>query len=66
MKNKIKVLRAEHEITLEKLSRALGMSIKTLSFIENRKVEPTVASMRKIAGFFGKKVEEVFDINNMW
>lgn len=60
MKNKIKVLRVIHGITQDDLAKALEVSRQTVQAIENDKYLPTLTLGFKIARFFGKTIEEVF------
>lgn len=60
MKNKIKILRAERNLTQEQLARDLGISRPALSDIENSKTIPSGKSMFKIASYFNVPIEDVF------
>lgn len=67
MKNKIKALRFLYNWTQNDLAEKSGISKSTIFFVENGDVKtPTISTMRGIAAAFGKKVEEVFDINGTW
>ena len=53
MKNKIKALRAEKQITQEQLAKKAGISRTTLAMIENEKAVPdgkTIAALVKALG----------------
>lgn len=60
MKNRIKVLRAEHDITQAQLADQLAVSRQTINAIEKGKFDPSLPLAFKIAGLFGMKIEEVF------
>ena len=59
-KNNIKVLRAMHDITQEKLANELGVSRQTVIAIENDKYLPSLTLAFKIAAYFKVKIEDVF------
>jgi putative transcriptional regulator len=60
-KTKIKVLRAEKEITQEELAKALEVSRGTILEIERGTFNPSLKLGFKIANYFGKTVDEVFE-----
>lgn len=60
MKNRIKVERAEKEITQQQLADAVGVSRQTIVAIEKGKFLPSTPLAIKIARYFGKPVEQVF------
>ncbi|PIE52965.1 transcriptional regulator [Candidatus Fermentibacteria bacterium] len=62
LKNRIRVLRAEHEISQQILAEAIGVSRQTINSIERGKFNPSVITALKMAGYFSVKVEEVFQL----
>lgn len=60
MKNRIRVLRAEREITQETLASALGVTRQTIIAIEKGKYDPSLPLALRIARYFGRPVEEIF------
>jgi len=60
MKNKLKVLRAMHELTQEQLADKIGVSRQTVIAIESDKYLPSLGLAFKIAGLFKVKVEDIF------
>lgn len=60
MKNRIKVERAELDITQQQLADAVGVSRQTIVAIENRHFLPSTPLALKIGKFFGKPVESIF------
>ncbi len=60
MKNKIRVFRAEREITQEELANSVGLSRQTINSIEKGKFVPSVITAWKIAKYFEAPIEEVF------
>jgi len=60
VKNKLKVLRAMHNLTQEQLAGKLKVSRQTINAIESDKYLPSLNLAFKIAKLFKVKVEEVF------
>lgn len=60
MKNRLRVLRAEHEWTQQQLAEHLAVSRQTVNAIETGKYDPSLKIAFRIAKAFGKHVEEVF------
>lgn len=61
MKNKIKVLRAEHELTQAQLADKLAVSRQTVNAIEKGKFDPSLPLAFKISKLFGKTIEQIFE-----
>lgn len=60
MKNKLKVARAEMDITQGELAEKINVSRQTINAIESRKYVPSTILSLKMAKVFGKNVEEIF------
>jgi putative transcriptional regulator len=60
MKNTIRVERAIHEFTQQDLAQKIGVSRQTINAIESNKYVPSTVLALKISRLFGKKVEELF------
>lgn len=60
MKNRIKVERAELDITQQQLAEAVGVSRQTIVAIEKGRFMPSTPLALKISKYFGKHVESVF------
>ncbi len=60
MKNRLKVLRAERDLTQARLADALDVSRQTINAIEKGKFDPSLPLAFRIARFFGLRIEEVF------
>ena len=60
MKNRLKVLRAEHNWTQEDLAQRVGVSRQAINAIETEKYDPSLPLAIKLGKLFGKPVEELF------
>ncbi|MDE6715740.1 MAG: helix-turn-helix transcriptional regulator [Muribaculaceae bacterium] len=60
MKNRIKIERAEKEVTQQQLAEAMGVSRQTIVAIEKNHFLPSTPLAMKIARYFGKSVEAIF------
>lgn len=63
MKTRIAQLRKERKLTQEELAKAVGVSRQTIISIENEKYTASLVFAYKIAHYFGKTIEEVFDFS---
>jgi len=57
---KIKGLRQSSQLTLKQLAEKVGCSDAYLSQVENAKVSPSIASLKKIAEALGAKITDFF------
>ncbi len=60
MNNKIKVLRAEKNMTQEELAELVSVTRQTILAIEKNKYTPSLELAFKISRVFNKNIEEVF------
>jgi putative transcriptional regulator len=60
MHNRIKELRARHDLTQDELARRVGVRRETIVFLEKGKYNPSLRLAHDIARTFGEKIEEVF------
>jgi putative transcriptional regulator len=60
MKNRLKVLRAEHNWSQANLSEYLGVSRQTVNALETGKYDPSLPLAFKIACLFQLPIEEIF------
>ena len=60
MKNKLKVARAEMDITQGELAEKINVSRQTINAIESGKYVPSTVLALKMAKVFDKNVEEIF------
>lgn len=60
MKNRIKFLRAQHNLTQEQLAQKIGITRPALSDIETGKRMPGGKVVIRIANVFGVPAEQIF------
>lgn len=60
MKNRIKVLRAERNMTQEELAIEVQVSRQTINAIEKEKFDPSLPLAFKISRLFGLAIEDIF------
>ena len=61
MKNQLRILRAAREWSQGDLAEKLGVSRQTVNALETGKYDPSLPLAFKIAGLFGKSIEDVFE-----
>lgn len=64
MKNTIKVERAIKNITQQDLAMAIGVSRQTINSIESGRYVPSTLLALKIAAYFGKTVNDIFQLED--
>ena len=62
LKNKIKVFRAQFDISQKDLAEAINVSRKTINTIENGRFVPSTVLALKMARYFKTTVEEIFTL----
>ena len=60
MTNRLKVLRAERDLTQAQLAGALQVSRQTVNAIETGKYDPSLPLAFRIARLFGLRIEDIF------
>ncbi len=60
MKNRLKVLRAEHDWTQAELADRLEVSRQTINAIEKGKFDPSLPLAFRAARLFGLTIEDIF------
>jgi len=65
MKTRIKELRKERKMSQEELALAVGTTRQTITSIEVEKYTASLVLAYKIAQYFGKPIEEVFDFSEV-
>ena len=61
MENNLRVLRAIKKISQEQLAKELGVTRQTIHAVENNKYNPSLDLAFKMARFFEKTIEEIFN-----
>lgn len=61
MKNRLKILRAEQNITQADLANAVEVSRQTINAIEKGKFDPSLILAFKLSEYFSKSIEEIFE-----
>lgn len=62
MKNNIRVERAIKRMTQAQLAELIGVSRQTIVAIESEKYVPSTVLSLKIARFFDKRVDDIFEL----
>ena len=65
MKNRLKVLRAEHDWSQADLAQRLDVSRQTINAIETGKYDPSLPLALKIARLFSQQVEAIFFLDEV-
>ena len=63
MKNSVRVERAIKDITQQELAQAVGVSRQTINSIESGNYVPSTALSLKIARYFGKATDDIFQLD---
>lgn len=61
MKNRMKVLRAEHGLSQEQLGKKIGVSRQAVNAIERGKHDPSLQLAFVIADLFKLTIEDIFE-----
>jgi putative transcriptional regulator len=64
MKNTVRVERAIKNVTQGDLAEHIGVSRQTINAIESAKYVPSTVLALKIARFFQKRVEDIFELED--
>ena len=64
MTNRIKELRARHNLTQEDLARQAGVRRETIVFLEKGKYNPSLKLAHDIARILQTTIDELFNFNN--
>jgi putative transcriptional regulator len=60
MHNRVRELRAAHDLSQNQLGNALGVSRQTINAIENGRYLPSLPLAIAMARYFGSTVEQIF------
>jgi putative transcriptional regulator len=61
--NRIKVLRAENDLTQQQLAEVIGVIRQTVIAMEQNKYQPSVVLALRLAAFFKVPVEDIFQLS---
>lgn len=61
MRNEIRALRGERDLSQQQLAQAMDVSRQTINSIETERYTPSLPLALALARFFGRPVEEIFD-----
>jgi putative transcriptional regulator len=61
MKNRLRILRAEHRWSQGDLAERLGVSRQTVNALETGKYDPSLPLAFKIARLFRMRIEDIFE-----
>jgi putative transcriptional regulator len=61
VKNRIKVLRAEHDLTQADLAERARVSRQTINAIETGKFDPSLPLAFTLARIFDQSIEDIFE-----
>ena len=64
MKNDVRQLRIDRDLTQQQLSEALSVSRQTINAIETDRYTPSLPLAIALARFFGISVEEMFHVES--
>lgn len=64
MKNSIRIQRAVMDITQQELAQAVGVSRQTINSVESGRYIPSTTLALKIARYFGKATDEIFQLED--
>ena len=64
MTNRIKVLRAENNMTQDELANKVGVRRETILHLENNRYMPSLKLAYDIASLFGKQIEDIFSFKD--
>ena len=65
MKNRIKLLRVEQDLSQAELADKLGVARQTVVALEAGKYAPSLPLAFKISKLFSKPVEDIFDADSL-
>jgi putative transcriptional regulator len=61
--NRLKVLRAERDITQAQLAEIVGVTRNTINYLENNEYMPSLPLAMRLAHYFQMPIEEIFIYN---
>jgi putative transcriptional regulator len=64
MRNEVRTLRGERDLSQQQLGEAMGVSRQTINSIEKERYTPSLPLAIALARYFGRPVEEIFHAND--
>lgn len=64
MKNRLKKLRSENDMTQAQLAEETGVSRQTINAIEKGKFDPSLPLAFRISRLFNLAIEDIFEFEN--
>lgn len=64
LRNRLKVLRAEHNLTQAELAERIGVTRKTINTVERGVFVPSTVLSLKLARLFDVPVEDIFQLDD--
>ena len=58
--NRLKVLRAEKNITQAELAELVGVTRSTINYLEKNEYTPSLPLAMRLARYFGQPIEQIF------
>ena len=63
MRNEVRSLRGERELSQQQLGEAMGVSRQTINSIEKERYTPSLPLAIALARYFDRSVEEIFHVD---
>ena len=63
MRNEVRSLRGERELSQQQLGEAMGVSRQTINSIEKERYTPSLPLAIALARYFDRPVEEIFHVD---
>jgi putative transcriptional regulator len=64
MRNEVRTLRGERDLSQQQLGEAMGVSRQTINSIEKERYTPSLPLAISLARFFDSTVEEIFHVDD--
>ena len=64
MRNEIRVLRTDSQLSQQQLAEAMDVSRQTINSIEKERYTPSLPLAIALARYFGTQVEEIFHVDD--
>ena len=64
MRNEVRTLRADRDLSQQQLGEAMGVSRQTINSIEKERYTPSLPLAIALARYFDRPVEEIFHVDH--